>query len=58
VAYHREVGSGLQTTRRDAMDIGKERRTIRIEPIEEPEVETVPVPDPEPQRVPEDEPVR
>jgi hypothetical protein len=40
------------------MDIGKERRTIRIEPIEEPEVETVPVPDPEPQRVPEDEPVR
>ena len=40
------------------MEIGKERRTIRIEPIEEPEPEPQQVPDPEPERMPEPEPAR
>jgi hypothetical protein len=40
------------------MEIGKERRTIHIEPIEEPDAVPEPVIEPEPERVREDEPVR
>lgn len=39
------------------MNIGKEQRTIFIEPIEEPEPQEVPAPEPQPQPVPEEEPV-